>query len=275
VALNLKEANVLRKLALELPDVEDVSSARGVGFKAAGKLLACEAIHASAEPNTLMVRVSLAERARFLAEHPDACYVTAHYEKHPAVLVRLSRVRRDVLRELLGAAWLFVSEQSASARKTKKRGARKKPRPVALDLRGLSGRDREELFTLSGAVKRDAAVEAWFSRGPAELKSMARKWFERMRRCGSDVRELMHDGCPVACVEDAAFAYVNAFKSHVNVGFYCGAMLEDPAGLLQGSGKRMRHVKLTPGKVADDEALGQLIAAAYAYVRARVRAHRS
>jgi len=67
-----------------------------------------------------------------------------------------------------------------------------------------------------------------------------------MRACGDDVRELIHDGCPVACVEDVAFGYVNAFRSHVNVGFFHGAALKDPAGLLEGAGKRMRHVKLKP-----------------------------
>jgi hypothetical protein len=151
----------------------------------------------------------------------------------------------------------------------------RKTRRVALDLRGLSGRGREDLFTLSGAVKRDAAVEAWFGHGSPELKAIARSWFERIRRCGNDVRELMHDGCPVACVEDAAFAYVNAFKSHVSVGFYCGAMLEDLAGLLQGSGKRMRHVKLTPADRVDNDALEELIEAAYADIKARLAAARS
>jgi hypothetical protein len=144
-----------------------------------------------------------------------------------------------------------------------------------LDLRGLSGRDREELFTLSGGTKRDPAVESWFGGDPAELKSMARTWFEKMRDCGADVRELMHDGCPVACVGDAAFGYVNVFKSHVNVGFYCGARLEDRAGLLQGTGKRMRHVKLAPGTAVDDDALGELILAAYAHTKARLGTHRS
>src|SRR5215210_6256137 len=116
------ELRAVRKLALALPDVEDVSSPRGVSLKVAGRLLACEAIHASAEPSSLMVRVSMAERARLLAENPDACYVTAHYQKHPAILVRLSRVRRDALRDLLGAAWLFVSETSATTTRAKKRG---------------------------------------------------------------------------------------------------------------------------------------------------------
>jgi len=71
-------------------------------------------------------------------------------------------------------------------------------------------------------------------------------------------------------VEDAPFGYVNAFKDHVNVGFFHGAALDDPAGLLEGTGKRMRHVKLKPGREADLAALGDLIDAAYADIRARL-----
>ena len=100
---------------------------------------------------------------------------------------------------------------------------------------------------------------------------MTRTWFERMRGCDGDVRELLHDGCPVACVADAPFGYVNAFTAHANVGFYYGATLADPAGLLEGAGRRMRHVKLRPGKELDDEALNDLIAAAYDDIRRRLK----
>jgi hypothetical protein len=148
-----------------------------------------------------------------------------------------------------------------------------RPRRVALDLHGLSG--REELFRLSGAVKRDAAVERWLTGGPIELRSIAAQWFVTIRACGADVRELMHDGCPTACVEDAAFAYVNTFKNHVNVGFFCGALLEDPAALLEGSGKRMRHMKLTPDREPNAAALRDLIVAAYADIKARLAAERA
>jgi hypothetical protein len=96
-----------------------------------------------------------------------------------------------------------------------------------------------------------------------------------MRQCGRDVRELLHDGCPVACVGDAAFGYVNSFKRHVNVGFFHGAQLEDPARLLEGSGKRMRHVKLQPGRERNAAALGDLIDAAYTNIKARLAAERS
>ncbi len=104
-----------------------------------------------------------------------------------------------------------------------------------------------------------------------ELRPLAATWFARMRQRGSDVRELMHDGCPTACVGDAAFGYVNAFKDHVNVGFFFGALLKDPAGLLEGTGKRGRHVKLWPGRAPDSHALGQLVDVAYADIKARLR----
>jgi len=126
-----------------------------------------------------------------------------------------------------------------------------------------------DLFRFPDAMRRDPAVEAWFARGDA-LRGFARPWFERMRACGADVRELMHDGSPTACVDDAAFAYVGAFTNHVNVGFFQGASLTDPAGLLQGSGKRMRHVKLRWGEPVNETALHALILAAYRDMRQRL-----
>jgi hypothetical protein len=103
-----------------------------------------------------------------------------------------------------------------------------------------------------------------------ELGAIAREWFEVMRKCGDEVREILHDGCPVSCLGDAAFAYVNVFKAHVNVGFFQGAALPDPAGMLQGNGKFMRHVKLKPGTATDKASLRRLIEAAYADIKARV-----
>jgi hypothetical protein len=147
---------------------------------------------------------------------------------------------------------------------------RNRPRRVALDLRGLIG--VSEIFRLSGGVKRDPAVDLWFAEGPSELRSIAREWFEQMRQGGDDVRELMHDGCPVACVDDAPFGYVNSFASHVNVGLFYGALLEDPEGLLEGSGKRMRHVKLKTGSQTNAAALNRLIDAAYQDIRTRLSA---
>jgi len=151
---------------------------------------------------------------------------------------------------------------------------RHRPHRIALDLRGLIGVN--EILRLSGALERDPTVDIWFiDGGPVELQAIARKWFVQMRQCGDDVRELMHDGCPVACVEDAPFGYVNTFKSHVNVGFFHGAALRDPAGLLEGSGKRMRHVKLKPGRELNAAAVSDLIDAAYVDINQRLRAERS
>jgi hypothetical protein len=129
----------------------------------------------------------------------------------------------------------------------------------------------DELMRFPSAVRRDPRVEDWFVGITDPFRLIVRPWFERMRDCGPDVRELLHDGCPVACVGDAAFAYVNAFKGHSSVGFFHGAGLPDPAGLLAGDGKRMRHVKLRPGRDLDDDALNALIAAAYADMRWRIR----
>jgi hypothetical protein len=105
-----------------------------------------------------------------------------------------------------------------------------------------------------------------------ELATIARRWFEVMRDCGDDVRELLHDGHPTACVGDAAFAYVNAFRAHVNVGFFRGAEIADPAGLLEGTGKFMRHVKLRPDHGVDGTALTNLIGAAYTDMKGRLQA---
>jgi hypothetical protein len=128
------------------------------------------------------------------------------------------------------------------------------------------------ILRFNGAVEREPAIDRWFDAQPSGLGSIARTWFALMRQCGSDVRELMHDGCPTACVGDAPFAYVNAFRAHVNVGFFHGFALPDPADLLEGTGKSMRHVKIRPGVAINGSALEALITAAYRDIVARVRA---
>ncbi len=120
------------------------------------------------------------------------------------------------------------------------------------------------------SVKRDPAIEIWMGEHADELGTIAQRWFEIMRACGDDVRELLHDGHPTACVGDAAFGYVNAFTAHVNVGFFRGAELSDPRGLLEGTGKFMRHVKLRPGLEIDATALKQLIETAYSDMKGRL-----
>jgi hypothetical protein len=131
---------------------------------------------------------------------------------------------------------------------------------------------KTDLLRFNGAVERDPAIDRWMQDKDraGELRAIAQRWFEVMRNCGDEVRELLHDGCPTACLGDAPFAYVNVFTSHVNVGFFHGAALRDPARLLQGTGKFMRHVKLRPGTPTDAAALRKLIDAAYSDIKARV-----
>lgn len=129
-----------------------------------------------------------------------------------------------------------------------------------------------QLLRFSGSVKRDPAIEVWMHEHSGELGGIAQHWFEAVRNCGDDVRELLHDGHPTACVDDAAFAYVNAFKAHVNVGFFRGAEIADPDGLLEGTGKFMRHVKLSPERDVDASALMKLVETAYADIKRRLRA---
>jgi hypothetical protein len=123
-----------------------------------------------------------------------------------------------------------------------------------------------------GSVRRDPAIGVWMRVHSDELGAIAQRWFEVMRNCGDDVRELLHDGHPTACIGDAAFAYVNAFKAHVNVGFFCGAEIADPGRLLEGTGKFMRHVKLRPECDVDPRALTELIQTAYADMKRRLAA---
>ncbi|MGH2469926.1 MAG: DUF1801 domain-containing protein, partial [Chloroflexota bacterium] len=129
----------------------------------------------------------------------------------------------------------------------------------------------EELIRYGGVSQHQAAIDVWLSQRDPVLRGIAREWFMRMRQCGDDVYEALHDRYPrraqpqpsvggaIACVQNAPFAYVNVFHAHVNIGFYQGASLDDPAGLLEGSGRFMRHVKLRPGNEVNATALQALI----------------
>ncbi|HVW08040.1 MAG TPA: DUF1801 domain-containing protein [Bryobacteraceae bacterium] len=127
-----------------------------------------------------------------------------------------------------------------------------------------------EYLTFNGALDHDPAVASWLRSRKGPLGDLARRWFTAIRNAGDEVRELFHDGCPVVLLGDAPFAYVNAFTSHVNVGFYHGNALPDPAHLLQGVGKNMRHVKLKPDVPVNDAALQNLIDAAFRDIKFRV-----
>jgi hypothetical protein len=129
---------------------------------------------------------------------------------------------------------------------------------------------RVELLRFDGAQLHDPAIDGWMKKHAGELGAIAHRWFQVMRGCGDEVRVLMHDGCPVACLGDVPFAYVNVFTSHVNVGFFQGATLPDPAHLLQGTGKFMRHAKLKPGAATDSAALNKLIETSYADIKTRL-----
>ena len=126
-----------------------------------------------------------------------------------------------------------------------------------------------------GAVRHQPQIDRWFDARRPELAVIAREWFAEMRNCGEDVTELLHDGHPTACVEDAAFGYVNVFTSHVNIGFFHGASLGDPARLLHGTGRFMRHVKAMPGALPEVAPLKALIRTAYEDIKAKLAAERS
>ena len=114
--------DTVRKIGLTLPDVEESTSYGISSLKLRGKLMACPAINKSAEPGSLVVRVSLDERDELIGGDPDVYYVTDHYVNYPSVLVRLSRIRRDALQDLLLMSWKFVTAKAAPKRK--KRAAR-------------------------------------------------------------------------------------------------------------------------------------------------------
>jgi len=112
---------VVREIGLALPDVEESSTRGAFALKVHGNLLACTAIHKSAKPNSLMVRIDFDQRAALLAEAPETYYVTDHYVNYPAVLVRLSQVQKDELRGLLASASRFVTSKKKRKATLKKR----------------------------------------------------------------------------------------------------------------------------------------------------------
>lgn len=131
-----------------------------------------------------------------------------------------------------------------------------------------------KLFGLTPTVHRDAAIDRWMQEHSGELGAIAKHWFDVIRDCGADVRELLHDGHPTACVDGAAFAYVNAFTAHVNIGFFRGAEIADPKSLLEGTGRFMRHLKLRTGEDVDVNALKELIQTAYVDIKRRLKTER-
>ena len=145
---------------------------------------------------------------------------------------------------------------------------------IGRSFRKLQASKWKKRLTYNGAVTRAPAIEAWFAERSDPLGEIALTWFTHIRDCGADVVELLHDGYATACIENVPFAYVAAFTKHVNVGFFMGASLPDPQGLMEGTGKRMRHVKLRPGVAIDGDALLELIQASYRDARDYVAARR-
>jgi hypothetical protein len=111
----------VRKIGLALPGVEESTAYGSPALKVGGKLLACIAVHRSAEPGSLAVRVGFEDRAELLAGAPDVYYVTDHYVGYEAVLVRLTRVTPEILKDLIGMAHKFVTRKAASRSPARKR----------------------------------------------------------------------------------------------------------------------------------------------------------
>jgi len=116
----------VRKLALALPEVEESTAYGSPAFKVRGKMLACIAINKSAEPGSLVVMIDLEQRAALLAESPDVYYLTGHYAPYPCVLVRLSKVNKDAMRDLLGGAWRYVTTNNAPQKSVTKKAPKRK-----------------------------------------------------------------------------------------------------------------------------------------------------
>lgn len=126
------------------------------------------------------------------------------------------------------------------------------------------------LLKFTGRDIQEIDFEPWLESKPEALRGIARKWFEVIQNCGSDVEDIFHDGHPVGCVDEAPFAYINVYTHHANLGFFYGAELIDNGKLLEGTGKRMRHIKLRPDAKVDDQLIKDLIEQAYLDIKARL-----
>ncbi|MBV6645545.1 MAG: hypothetical protein KI790_08860 [Cyclobacteriaceae bacterium] len=128
----------------------------------------------------------------------------------------------------------------------------------------------DKLLLYTGKDLQDLTMDVWLQNKAQVLRPLAIKWFDQIKSCGHDVQDIFHDGYPIGCVDHAPFAYVNVFSAHVNVGFFYGADLADENGILEGNGKRMRHVKLKPGSEPEDHHISSLIEASYLDIKKRL-----
>lgn len=129
----------------------------------------------------------------------------------------------------------------------------------------------EKLLLYTSKDLQDLTMEEWLKTKAPALQPIAKKWFAEIKNCGEDVEAIFHDGYPIGCVNQAPFAYVNAFTAHVNVGFFYGADLQNQSGMLEGSGKRMRHIKIKPDIVYDEREIVCLMRTAYIDIKRRLR----
>ena len=119
--------DTVRELGLALPNVEEGTTYGSPSLKVGGKMFACIPVHRSAEPNSLAVRIDFEQRDELLAAEPATYYLKDHYVNYPVVLVRLSRINRDALRDLLLMAWRFVSaNQRIEPRRTQRTQKRRR-----------------------------------------------------------------------------------------------------------------------------------------------------
>ncbi|WP_339814545.1 DUF1801 domain-containing protein [uncultured Imperialibacter sp.] len=128
----------------------------------------------------------------------------------------------------------------------------------------------EKLFQYTGKDLQNITMDEWLTSKSLSLRPIASRWFDEIKNCGDDVQDIFHDGHPIGCVDHAPFAYVDAYSAHINVGFFYGAFLPDRFGLLEGSGKRMRHVKIRPNEPCNESAIAALIEAAYEDIKRRL-----
>lgn len=126
------------------------------------------------------------------------------------------------------------------------------------------------ILRFSGNDIQDIAFNEWLDQKSPDLHPLVIKWFNAIQDIGEIVDVIFHDNHPVGCVEGAPFVYVNAYKAHVNIGFFYAAEFPDKFGLLEGNGKRMRHIKLFPDRQYDDEKIQSLLELAYADILERL-----
>ena len=120
--------DTVRSIALGMPDVEESTTYGSPALKIRGKLLACIPVHRSAEPDSVAIRIDFARRDELLNTAPDVYYLTDHYVNYPVVLVRLSRIHTDALRDLLGMAWRFVATKTPGVKRTIRKQKNSRPR---------------------------------------------------------------------------------------------------------------------------------------------------